>query len=357
MSKLNQVIQIGEIEGDCRVYLEDYVYTYLKKQTAGDKKKYYLYGEKAGEEHLYIYGIADAPKMEQTYFKEYSFLGYLKIKEENQYWIYFKNWEVLIEGFFVFYAPNQGMQEYLVDHNEGKKEEENISRVRTRKLPQKTIPVKEVLVTKRIHPTYERNNDPIGKKRKAVPVGLLLVLFLVAAVFTTENGKKKLQIMGEIVKDNFSIIPEDSIQDELIIEERKIENGEIVLEEDGIEENGQDSRMVPTWNAKTEEPNEMENTADNPANNETVETKEPLETESVEEKKTQTEIKTEKEVQEPVDSTEEMYEEYIVKEGDTLAGICNKKYGSLSNMKKICTLNEINNADYIAPGQKIYLPK
>ena len=51
-----------------------------------------------------------------------------------------------------------------------------------------------------------------------------------------------------------------------------------------------------------------------------------------------------------------VYEEYMVKEGDTLAAICKIKYGSLVRLEEICTINNIKNADYIAPGQKIYLP-
>ena len=62
--------------------------------------------------------------------------------------------------------------------------------------------------------------------------------------------------------------------------------------------------------------------------------------------------------QKPEETKEQkkMYEEYVVKNGDTLAGICNEKYGSLIKMKEICNINNINNADYIAPGQKLYLP-
>ena len=50
------------------------------------------------------------------------------------------------------------------------------------------------------------------------------------------------------------------------------------------------------------------------------------------------------------------YEEYIVQNGDTLVGICKKRYNSLLKMDEICNLNKIKDADYIAPGQKLYLP-
>ena len=38
------------------------------------------------------------------------------------------------------------------------------------------------------------------------------------------------------------------------------------------------------------------------------------------------------------------YDEYVVKNGDTLVGICKKRYNSLLKMKEICEINNIKNA-------------
>ena len=86
MSRMSQVIQVGNIDGDIHYYIEDYAYTYLKKQKGKEKTKYFLYGEKeenGNKKKIYIYGIAEKPKMEQTYFKEYYPLGFLKIKNND----------------------------------------------------------------------------------------------------------------------------------------------------------------------------------------------------------------------------------------------------------------------------------
>ena len=32
MSRMSQVMQIGDVQGDIQYYIEDYAYTYLKKQ-------------------------------------------------------------------------------------------------------------------------------------------------------------------------------------------------------------------------------------------------------------------------------------------------------------------------------------
>lgn len=47
---------------------------------------------------------------------------------------------------------------------------------------------------------------------------------------------------------------------------------------------------------------------------------------------------------------------YVIREGDTLADICNRYYGSLDHLTEICEANAITDANMIMPGQKIVLP-
>ena len=47
---------------------------------------------------------------------------------------------------------------------------------------------------------------------------------------------------------------------------------------------------------------------------------------------------------------------YVIKEGDTLADICTKYYGNLDRLSELCQLNAITDADLVVPGQKIMLP-
>ena len=71
---------------------------------------------------------------------------------------------------------------------------------------------------------------------------------------------------------------------------------------------------------------------------------------------------------EPKDSREEVKEQttvtqtvkttesYVIKKGETLTGICLRKYGNISKVSEICNLNNIKNADSIEAGQTILLP-
>lgn len=53
---------------------------------------------------------------------------------------------------------------------------------------------------------------------------------------------------------------------------------------------------------------------------------------------------------------EEEFRKYQVQEGDTLTGICKKLYGSLEYLDKICEYNGIENSDQIICGQNIWVP-
>lgn len=47
---------------------------------------------------------------------------------------------------------------------------------------------------------------------------------------------------------------------------------------------------------------------------------------------------------------------YVIKEGDTLAKICSRYYGTLDRIAEICEANGIEDANVILPGQRIVLP-
>ena len=50
-------------------------------------------------------------------------------------------------------------------------------------------------------------------------------------------------------------------------------------------------------------------------------------------------------------------ESYTIQRGDTLIGICVKRYGSDTRVSEICSLNNIENPDDIKVGEKIFLPQ
>ncbi len=47
---------------------------------------------------------------------------------------------------------------------------------------------------------------------------------------------------------------------------------------------------------------------------------------------------------------------YVIKEGDTLAAICSRYYGTMDRIAEVCEVNGIEDANRIMPGQRIVLP-
>ena len=90
-------------------------------------------------------------------------------------------------GFFVFYAPNEAMQEYLLDHHEIIKEDEPEQKIK-RQLPSDGLPLKEILVPAR--------KTMIRKKGNPLPIsfGGVIIAVMLLLVLTSANGQKKIEI-------------------------------------------------------------------------------------------------------------------------------------------------------------------
>lgn len=362
MARMDHVTQIGNPGEEKGIYLEDYAYTYLKKQQDTERKKYYLYGKKEvaeDREKLYIYGISDSPREENRYFKNWYPLGMLKIKNGEKFLVGRRGEEIHLTGFYVFYAPNQGMQEYLIDHSKGSGEEEKISARAERQKREGRAPV-----LKKMNIAGGYFNE--GKKKQDVGnlvffAGCFLALVLFAVAITSGNGYEKLSNLKQMVLATISgSMPET---EEFVVEEQ-IATGDFVssqllseneqaseesLRTEGEEGNGDTDRAM-----ETEENASAENMTDEPAS--------AAETEEYERKDTQQEGEQQENIQEVTlqaasTTVAEEYESYIVQEGDTLAAICQLRYGGTAKIKEICEYNGIKNEDHIAPGQKLYLPK
>lgn len=362
MSRMNQVMKIGDIGGDIHYYIEDYAYTYLKKQKGKEKAKYFLYGEKEEnnqQKKLYIYGIAEKPKMEQTYFKEYYPLGFLKIKNDETFWITLKGQEQKMTGFYVFYAPNQAMQEYLVDHQAEEKTDKPEEQAK-RQLVGETLPMKETLIP--IRKIKRQKNHAEFKNEKFIfPIGGIIIASLILLVLTSTNGQKKIEVFRQVIAQTMSGMAKETTTDDFIIEEKNIlqekNNEEERLEETDEAENSAESlgensigQMSITQQESSQKNNDNTDSQKTEPEKQQEESMETVTTEAIQEVPGNV-------LEESISSDkEDNYEEYVVKDGDTLVAICKTKYGSLTKMEEICTINNIKNADYIAPGQKIYLP-
>lgn len=118
------VKQIGAVDGNEKVYIEDYVYAYLNELKAEKKNlplRAALFGHvyhKENQTFYLVYGavsIVDElafgrseEQVRKEYFEEYELIGYVNIYGNKQELPGKK------DGYYIFYEKNEAMQNYLL---------------------------------------------------------------------------------------------------------------------------------------------------------------------------------------------------------------------------------------------------
>lgn len=137
------ITQIGEADRTCKVYVEDYVVSYMKQLCRQTEKKglaIALYGKYTKEQSLsyfFIYGACqvlsinkevrhlsqaqnqEVERLRQHYFPEYVFLGYHIFDGEMVEGMHIQEQDTCryIKGYACFYEKNDSMLAYMVDNN------------------------------------------------------------------------------------------------------------------------------------------------------------------------------------------------------------------------------------------------
>lgn len=136
------ITQIGEADRTCKIYVEDYVVSYMKqlsRQTQGKGPAIALYGKYTKEQALsyfFIYGACrilsiskevrhlsqaqnqEVERLRQHYFPEYTFLGYHIFDGEMVEGMHILEQDTCryIKGYACFYEKNDSMLAYMVDN-------------------------------------------------------------------------------------------------------------------------------------------------------------------------------------------------------------------------------------------------
>lgn len=369
------ITQIGEANQRCKIYVEDYVISYMKQlnHLARDKDMAVaLYGIRKEENdvsYFFLYGACklnflqretrhlsqaqqqEIEKCRERYFHNYTFLGYRLLNGEMIEGFHLCEQGICryIPGYAQFYEKNDSMLAYMLDVREEKApevvEQEKYDMVRRRQEERRALH-EETVLHKPMQESASKSSGSLRGMRLAV-ASVFALLCLVGV--SSMNGKvTDVQTMAKQVLEGVmeQQIPDAMAGDTLIAEDKLAEA--ILQENEALPVSGvaevatQEPESVPTETAQAEPvPTETAQTEPVPA--ETVQA-EPVPAETV-----QPEPKVELEVMaEPVS--------YIIKEGDTLISISVRQYGSDGKVQEICSLNQIDNPDDIRVGQKILLP-
>ena len=373
------ITQIGEVNQGCRIYVEDYVISYIKQLNghALDKSlavgMYGVRKEEAGVTYLFFYGacklnflqretrhlsqavLQEAEKARRKYFAEYEFLGYRMLNGEmvEGFQVYEQGVCRYIAGYAQFYEKNDCMLQFmLAERQEEVKPEEfdqekyEVVKRRQEERRQKAGTASGYRENRRA--MAERPAKPADTKLRQMKLTAAAVFALLCvAGLTTLNSGEKLGGLQAAARQMMDEITSRQLPDAIPVTNGAVQVGTIVTE-DKLADAIRKENEAAAEQTNGQIPEETQEAVPEPTVEPTPEpTPEITPTPTPEPQPTPEAT--------PVPTPAPV--SYTIQKGDTLIGICTAKYGSDKRVAEICALNHISNPDDIKIGQKILLPQ
>lgn len=112
------VMQIGEVNPHTKIYMEDYVHTFLERRKKAEE--YLAFGKKEERDgilYYLIYGVekrTDWDRGSYPYFKKYERIGTIEGAKERRVFKPVRGSGIPLDGYFIFYEQNEDMQSYMI---------------------------------------------------------------------------------------------------------------------------------------------------------------------------------------------------------------------------------------------------
>ena len=363
------ITQIGEADKHCRVYVEDYVVSYIKQMNGMAQNKdiaIALYGRRTTENgvaYLFAYGSAKLNFLQKP-------IRHLSQAQEQE----ILNGE-MVEGFRIceqeicryvagyaqFYEKNDSMLAYMLENRGEEAEPEKLDqekyevvkkRQEERRQRQESGHAGRVEYTGRAE--HRDNIIPMPteglRRMKMAATGVFVLLCVMAlALMRQENTGESLeetarQAMSSLMEQKLpdaveeqnqvsTLVAEDKLEAALRQENNAMAENATATAETTVPETEETEAAVEDTTEVTEEPQPEVTPTPEPTPEVTVESETP---------------QTQAAVAQPT--------AYTIKKGDTLIGISLRNYGSNTKVSEICALNGITDPDDIKIGQEILLP-
>ena len=396
--------QIGLAAEDYRIYMEDYVYTFLVRlarteDSLGEAKTRVavLTGNlkwRSQTAYLFIKGAIIAEEMEaapdhidfsenqwkqiqeaqKEYFEDQEIVGWffsqpqllLKVSEvmlkvhmkhfggekvlmlmepqerEDAFFRYENNEMVRLGGYYLYYEKNPGMQTYMIDKNEELQPE-----------PQEKYEDQAVKdFRKIIADKKETRKEPAAPS--VFSYGLTACL-AIAVLTVGVNFYRSYQNVRQHKQYRTDTIQNDAGKNKKNNEENDEENNQSTSEKENSEKkNNTSEKKISAEQTDTEQ--KSDKTEQLPD----VKTEKADKTEQIYQQEAD-ERKAQKRVREAVqkensEAAGKAHESYVIQPGDTLFQISMDRYGSIEAISQICKLNGMSADEIIYPGQVIVLP-
>lgn len=351
---------VGEPKGEEILYFEDYVYTFMKRILEKCRRQdceVAFYGTKTYRNGAEVYIISGAIQIQkeqtkQDYFAAHTFLGkgFLERGIKNDICVNLTTEgkkKIQKEDFYIYYAQNEEMQNYMVGWNQEqqgiKNRVENNDSVRYSRMVQ----------------NYNKEEVKISFLWNMMNVlGLSFIVCVMVYAIVSMNHYYKMKEMEDNLAYVISVMS-DSVHTQGINTEKEqmdktIADESVLEEKQQKENNGSEEEVVVSVE---EEDSQEATTIDEAEKQEDALTmaEEQIYIQILDEQETQQTIDGESgedDLTTPVSSGQV----YIVRDGDTLRSIAFAHYGSYDMVDAICIENGITDSDSILSGQKLLLP-
>lgn len=375
------VTQIGETDKFCKIYMEDYVVSYMKQMNrlAEDKTMgLALYGKYSAEENIsyyFVYGAAklnylqrevkhlsqaqnqEIERLHRKYFADCEFVGYVLLNGDmiEGIWLMESMGCRYVKGYACFYEKNDCMLAYMLDSRAEETPPEEVSQEKYDEARKRQEERKQEYTERDVKVAKVRSGSEVEQRMRGMrfAAASMFVLLCLVTIITwqTEGADGK---TGTRLKNIFSELGGNGEeQDAVEVMGSDVVNTLVAEDQlaEAIRQENEKAQMQTTPEPMIENTPEPMITP--------VPTPEPTPT------PTATPIPTPEPTPTPVvipqpdtvpTQSEVSYETYIIKKGDTLREISLEKYGSIRYVEAICQLNNISNPDNIQMGQKILLP-
>ncbi|MFA9465152.1 MAG: LysM peptidoglycan-binding domain-containing protein [Velocimicrobium sp.] len=388
------VRQIGQIEGNKRIYIEDYVMTYARKidgmavllgkqEEEGDDRIFYISGAVSVMNVEYGYPIIlnnedwsviyedvkkhfldleimgwllvrkdavleideEIRRIHDQNFKGSNKILFLYDKRENEEAFYLSNTLGDLKkqaGYYIYYEKNEPMQNYMLEKNPSEKIEEEDKE-------DAMIKVREIIAKKE---PQKNDKKMINLMYGASTLLAAVVLVIGATMLDNYDKMKNMEETLNMISNNLDEeIPDETnvVEVEKIVGNTKQEEPKEPKDSGESEESSQVDTSKDNTSEEPEEPKAEKKDKDSGVTKDASKDSEKTvkEDEKAETEESDTDTK-------PVIAQESR--EYIVKEGDTLASISHEFYQSYAYVEKIQEMNQIDDSDMIYAGQKLQLP-
>lgn len=406
--------QIGLINKDYRIYVEDYVYTFLKKSAEKLKEDEeqkgclaVLLGEIKWEEgisYIFIRGAiraedtqvtqehmdfsqevwAKIQEEEKTYFPDQEIVGWFlarqelvleaddlikrvhlkhfgggekvlmlmdPVEREDAFFRYENGLLVRQPGYYLYYEKNPMMQAYMVDKNQAVQEEQ------PEKVEDEAVKTfRKIIKAKKKEEEGEKTQGGVSVFSYAATACLVLGVLAVGAGFY--RNYREIQ---NVSKDSGTAAAVSAEAAEDTGEESREEVTMVYPTVTPLVQPSETPSPTPAEEENQESAAVSQEEAGPSVSLEESETTEQTEQYYLEESderkaKRRAELAQRESGQEEETAGADIHSSYVIKPGDTLYQISMEKYGSMEAIAEICELNGLSQNETIYPGQIIVLP-